>query len=334
MVSRTEMSQEVQQAYRVCAERLEGRRTAFLEAAPMLDDPRRRDAFYAAYLSLRVAGPACLPQPVGQAGSVRRSLKAIRAWRDTVRLCHQGQPDPAIPEQVALADTMVRFGLPMSPWMELEQGLTDLAEGQPVTDFSSLLTRARRIGVAHSSVFLRIITARPGTRRYRTSPELDMDELAHDPGVFAYIVRQMVELFPELEMWGAPRTNLPEELLRRHGLTVDALREMRHLTEAPRAFHEMMHDLANLAWRFYQNGVAKLTQAARVIPPDGVSRVDRILSGYKTCLQRIERAEFAPVTLEAIAAERSGETHLDVRVPPRADAGGKTGPESGGETLA
>ena len=133
-----------------------------------------------------------------------------------------------------------------------------------------------------------------------------MDELAHDPGVFAYIVRQMVVLFADLDQWGAPRTNLPEELLRRHGLSVDTLREMRNLTQAPRAFHEMMHDLANLAWRFYQNGVAKLTQAARHIPPDGVSRVDRILDGYKSCLQSIEEVEFAPALLESIGAQRCG----------------------------
>ncbi len=329
-MSRTEVGPEILEAYRTCEKRLVDHRTTFLDVAREVDDEVRRNAFYAVYLSMRVEGPSCLPKPVGQAGSIRRSLKAIRAWRDGARLCHQGQPDRTRPDHLALADAMARFNLPMSPWLELEQGLTDLAEGQPVTDFSSLLTRARRIGVAHSSVFLRIVTAKPGARRYRNSPDLDMDELAHDPGVFAYIVRQMVELFPNLEMWGVPRTNLPEELLRRHGLTVEALREMRHLTQAPRAFHEMMHDLANLAWRFYQNGVAKLTQAARNIPPDGVSRVDRILDGYKSCLSHIEEAEFAPVILETIAAERCGRT--DAR--PGGAPSGREDPRPGGEPSA
>ncbi len=306
MTSRDDLSPAIQDAYRVCEERLQVLRTPFLGAARELDDPHRRHAFYAAYLSLRVRGPAVLPRPVGQARSLAASKEALRAWRDAARVCNNGQPDPTDPEQIALADTMARFAIPMVPWIRLESGLIAVAEGRPVADLDEFLARAGQLGAAQAWVFLRILVARPGARRYRVPSDIDVEKLSHDPGVFAYVVRRMMDVFSELDWWDEPRTSLPEDILARHGLGVDALRGMRGLARAPREFYELMNDMAHVGWRYYQNGVARLAQAAASLPREAVARVDRNLEGYKSALMAMERARFAPVSIGALAGERKG----------------------------
>ncbi len=305
MTLRLEYTPEILEAYRYCEGQLEAIQTPFLAAARRLEDPRRRDAFYAAYVSMRVLGPQTLPVPRGRAASQESSRHEIRAWSDAARLCLQGHPDPTRPDQVALADAMARFGLPMTPWLRMQQGLMEIAEGKPIPDLHSLIDRARVIGVSQSWVFLRIILAVPGVRRYRVSAELDIEELAHDPGVFAFIVRRMLDVFSNLDAAGAS-AGFPEDLLARHGLTAAQLAEMRGLARAPRAFHELMNDLSHVAWRFYDSGVAKLAQSAASLLPGAIPQLDQILEGYKQALRSAQQQEFAPAALEILAGSRRG----------------------------
>ncbi len=306
MTPRLEFTPEVESAYHACEERLAGLRTPFLNAARRLDDPHRRRAFCAAYLSVRMRGPACLPAPVGAASSSEQSRYLLRDWRDRARLCHLGQPDPRDPEQTALADAMARFGLPMTPWLRLEEGLRAIALGEPVPDLAAFVTRARLLGGAQAWIFLRVLVARTGARRYCVPDDLNVEELAHDPGVFAFIVRKLLDVFRELDWWTPRRTSLPEDVLGRHRLGVEPLLGMRRLSQAPREFHEMMNDLAHVAWRFYENGVAKLAQAAANLSPDAVARVDRNLDGYKKALRAMELLHFSPTGIESLNGERDG----------------------------
>ncbi len=316
-----EFTPEVLEAYRDCERRLENFHTPFLDAARRLDDPVRRDAFFAAYVSLRVNGPQNLPRPVGRAPTVEASRLALRAWRDNARLCNNGHPDPKIPEQIALADTMARFGIPMTPWIVLEQGLIDLAENHPVPDLASMVDRGRRLGGAQAWVFLRILIARRGVHRFRVPAPVDVEELANDPGVFAYIVRKMMDVFSELDWWETPRSSLPADMLKRHGLDVEKLRAIRSLAQAPRDFFEMMNDLTLVAWRYYESGVASIAQAAAHLPHEGVLQVDAILNGYKNALRTIQKAGFSPLELDALAGARRGQEPSRVGGFERPEAG-------------
>jgi hypothetical protein len=301
-----EFPPEVQEAYRACEQRLENIHTPFLDAARRLDDPVRRSAFYAAYVSMRVNGPANLPRPVGHAPTVEASRLALRAWRDSARLCSNRQPDSDHPDEIALADTMARFGIPMTPWIRLEQGLIEVAENHPVPDLVAMVDRGRRLGGAQSWVFLRILIAKRGVHRFRVPAPVDVEELAADPGIFAYIVRKMIDVFAELDWWETPRSSFPEVILDRHELDVDQLREMRTLTQAPRDFFEMMNDMALVAWRYYESGVASLAQAAAHLPREGVIQVDSILEGYKNALRTIQKSGFSPKEVDALAGARRG----------------------------
>ncbi len=310
MALRLECTPEILEAYRACERQLEAVQTPFIAAARRLEDTHRRHAYYAAYVSLRVLAPRTLPAPRGRATSLEGARREIRAWSDAARLCHQGRPDLARPDQVALADAMARFGLPMTPWLRIQQGLEEIAEEKMIADLHGLIERARLIGASQSWVFLRILLASPGVRRYRVPNDLDVEELSHDPGVFGFIVRRMIEVFSELNASGAS-VGLPEDLLDRHGLTGAQLGEMRGLVRAPRAFYELMNDLSHVAWRFYDSGVAKLAQAAASLIPGAVPQLDRILEGYKGALRAAQQQEFAPAALEALAGSRRGQAPAD-----------------------
>jgi phytoene/squalene synthetase len=310
--SKSDYAPQIREAYRHCEALLERVQTPFLNAAREIDDPVRRDAFHAAYISLRLWAPRALPQPMGDAPSLEASRRALRAWSDAARLCHQGRPDPGAPDQVALADAMARFGLPMTPWLRMQQGLIELVENRPLTDLPSLLARARLLSATQSWIFLRIVLAAPGARRYRIPAEIDVEELSHDPGIFVFIVRRMIDVFHDLDtMVGVPRSGLPEDLLARHGLNPQKLAEIRGLARAPRGFAELMNDLSLVAWRFYDSGLAKLTQSAASLQPETLHQLDLMLDGYKQALRAAQQMQFAPVALEAQASTRRGLSRAD-----------------------
>ena len=292
--SHPHMSKEVQAAYASCGERLKNHRTHLLSAARTLEDTTRRDAFFAAYLSLRVHAPACLPRPLGRARSLPDSLQALRAWSDTARLCNQGQPDPGDPAQVALADAMTRFQIPMTPWVNLEAGLGELARNEPPRTMIMFFDRSRNLALAPSAVFVRILCSRQGVRRYRMAKELDVDELSHDPAMFAYLVGVIADVFNELDDRKNGHSSIPQELLMRHNLSVDDLKAMRGEERAPERFLSLMQDMSLLAWKFYDSGVAKLTQAASQIPPQAVHHLDGFLDQFKTVLRNLEKTGFSP----------------------------------------
>ena len=217
------ISSEVLESYKRCEEKLSAHETQLLAAGRRLSDPDRRRAFMVAYDSLRVSAPACLPRPLGRARGAEASVVALRGWRDTARLCHQGEPHSGRDVEDALADTMKRFQIPMTPWVDLETGLRELAENEPVDDMQDMVRRARRLAVAPSSVFFRILSAQRGVRRFHVASDLDVDDLTHDPAAFAYMVGLMCDVFKELEYRNPAASSIPRELLDRHRLKAASL---------------------------------------------------------------------------------------------------------------
>lgn len=290
-----EIRPDLEEAAARCEERLSGYRSHILDAGRRVEDPHRRRAFLLSYYWLRIAGPQCLPRPVGRSRTLEAAENALRSWRDTARLCHQGQPDPSNPMERGLADAMERFNLPIRPWIDLEEGLQDLLRGEPVPDMATFIHRGRRIALPAASVFFRILCARRGHHRYHLGPELDVDELAHDPAIFAFIVGVMCDVFSELQHLQPRRTAIPVQLLQRHNLDLERLLEIRGAVHAPQDFENLMLDLALFARTFYDSGVAKLTQAAAHLSPEAIRYLDEFLDHYKVALKELTRVRFAPI---------------------------------------
>jgi phytoene/squalene synthetase len=268
-----------------------------------------------------MAGPSRLPRPIGHSRSLDEAIRTLRGWRDDVQLCRQGQPREDDPYQIALADTLERFQIPLTPWIDLEQGLIAISRGEPVRHVPDFITRARQLTVAPAAAFFRVLCARRGMRRYRMTGDLEVDELAHDPGVFAYTVGVMGDVFTELRMFHGRRTSIPEELLQRHALDTERLAAIADLRVAPVNFRNLMRDLALIAWTLYEGGVTKLTQAAANLPPGSIEHLDGYLLHYRGVLRNLELAEYAPAAFRAVAGG------LEPRIASRAEAGGD--PESG-----
>lgn len=294
-----ETTPEVEAAYAACEERLTRHRGHVLDRARGLQNLERRRAFFAAYLSLRVAAPALLPRPFGRSRSRERSVEAIAAWCDAAGRCQRGNPDPGDPTQIALADAMARFQITTQPWSDLARGLAALAGGDPVPDVITFLHRARCLALPPAGVFFRILCSRRGVRRYRFAREVDVEELAHDPAVFAYFVGVMCDVFSELEHLGT--TSIPRELLDRHGLTPGDLAAMCDGETPEPSFAQLMQDMALFAWTFYESGVTKITQAAASLSPEIIAELDGFLDHYKGALRSLEEAGFAPVRFKTLA---------------------------------
>jgi hypothetical protein len=164
-------------------------------------------------------------------------------------------------------------------------------------------------------VFVRILCSRQGVRRYRMAKELDVDELSHDPAVFAYVVGVVADVFSELDERKSRHSSIPAELLQRHHLTVEDLKAMHRESRAPAQFLSLMQDMALFAWKFYESGVAKLTQAAASIPPEAIHHLDGFLDHYKVILKSLERAGFAPVEFSRLSGGMDPRISVGVQAP-------------------
>jgi len=319
----------IRSAYAACRDRLADHPSRLLAEARRMDDETRADAFFVVYESLRVAGPARLPRPLGRSRSFDRAEVSLRVWRDGARLCYQGQPDSADTHQIALADAMTQFQIPVTPWEELESGLLALAQRDAIPDIAASVARARLLAVAPFSVMFRVLCARRGVHRYRQISEVDIAELAHDPAVFAYLVGVAADVFTELEHLRPMQSSIPDEFLTRHHLTAQELLDMRGLQVAPARFRDLMHDISFLAWNFYDSGVAKIGQSAAHLSPESISHLDGFLGHYKTVLQDLERTHFSPAHLAEVT--RSLEPRIITRIvsaTPTPPGGTSQGPAS------
>lgn len=282
-------------AYAVCGRHLRALGHPVVAWDIGITDPERERAFHAAYLSLSVHGPACLPKPWGRAASGALSSTQIQRWLETAQQAHAGG-ETSTPEAMALADAMQRFGLPIEPWQQMEEGLTAIAADFPVEDLSDLVLRARGLGAAPTAVYFRLLAARPGARRYCLAPGLNAETLALDLGVFVYLVSVLRDVLV-LDASGLACAMMPQELLDRHDLDREQVTAMRNLSEAPREFFEMMNDLASLAKRFYQSGLTHLAQNASKLPPESVAAFDRFLARPQEVLRAMQNERYAPVFL-------------------------------------
>lgn len=288
-------------AHAECETRLGDVESPLLTAARAMEETPRRRAFLAVYLSLRTRAAACLPRPRGRARSTEQAIHDVRAWRDAARLCHQGDPDHNDPVAPALADAMLRFSIPMTPWLRMEEGLLDVIRREPIPDMPAFMERGRRLAQAPSAALFRILCAQLGWRRYRVYAEIDIEELAHDPAMFAYIVGVMCDSFSEVAHTHPPETSLPGDLMRRHSITVERLLEIRRFLQSPRDFEDLMWDMAHIAWKFYDSGVAKLAQAAAHLPSDALLILDGFLARYRNTLREMERRRFVPPVFDELA---------------------------------
>jgi len=202
----------------------------------------------------------------------------------------------------------------MGPWITLETGLVAVARGEPVPDVPSFMERGRTLALPPSSVFFRILSARRGHRRFRLSREADVDELAHDPAIFAYFVSVMCSIFIELNHSHPRCTSLPRRLLARHGLSEDDIHRLGELGTSSRAFQDLMEDMALFAWNFYESGIAKLTQSVSHLTPEAITHLDEFIGRYKDALTRLEKERFAPQVFEKLAA--SLEPRQEPAAPP------------------
>lgn len=305
-----------EEAYKECEDALTIRTGPFIDRLNKIEDQSSRRAMQITYASLRIQGPLSLMRPYGRSRTPEQALQSIRDWTDGVRLSSQGQPKT--PFQHALADTIERFNIPMAPWVSLGEGLTALVNQDPVDDVATFLLRGRQLALPPANVFFRVLCSKKGTRRYHLAREIEIEELSHDPALFAYCVGSMADIFRELDHTSPPRSSLPRQLLERHGLDVDRLLEIRNANEPTQNFVNLMHDLTLFGWTLYESGVSKITQVARHLSPQAIHHLDRFLNHYKVVLQQMEKARFSPSVCDNVA--RNLEPRL-VALPESAEPG-------------
>lgn len=202
-------NEAIADAYRVCAEITRDRARNFYYGLRITPEPRR-SAIYAIYAWLRHAD-----DEADDAAAAPRSASHLARRRAGLERLLRGEPAPAEPVWIALADTLRRYPVDPQDLVEMLDGLDEDTRHGGYATRADLERYCRRVASTVGLICIAIWGLRPGVDQARAR------ELAVRRGV-AFQLTNILRDFAE--DYDAGRVYLPEEVFRRHGLTPEQLR--------------------------------------------------------------------------------------------------------------
>ncbi len=241
----TKLNQGVVRDALAACERTTARHSSTFSLGSRFFPGAQRRAVTAVYAACRVGDDA-----VDEASGLADAQQRLEAWWQGIERAYSGRPDLERPYEVGLAWTLERYDVPKEAFEELRKGFeTDLVLScMDSTD--DLLTYCRRV----AGVVGWMITPIAG---YRGGNETLQAALALGNAM------QLTNILRDVgEDLNRNRCYLPQELLDKHGVTLDELRK----GSVSDAYVALLEDLALEAERLYAQGwagVPKLQGAAK-----------------------------------------------------------------------
>lgn len=240
---------------------------SFYFASRFLPSPKRR-AIFAIYDYCRHADNLVDQRGARSADEVRNDILRLAA---AIRRMHAGAA-PADPRWLALYDTMQRYPVPLSPMLELLDGVTTDLGPVVMPDFPSLYEYCRQVAGVVGLMIGPVLGA--------TRPEFD--QLGIDLGVGMQLTNVLRDVSEDLDH---DRVYLPADELAHWGLSRADL-EARQLTPTLREFLISQGRRA----RYYFEVAEPVVEA---FPDDGSRLTVRLLQRtYAGILDEIERVDY------------------------------------------
>ncbi|HEX2864608.1 MAG TPA: phytoene/squalene synthase family protein [Deinococcales bacterium] len=211
------------------------RHSATFYLGSLLFPREQRQAVWAVYTACREGDDTVDENDPGAAA------RLLAHWRQSTLAALEGRPD-AHPTSVALAWAAGRYGIPAAPFEELHAGLEmDLARAGYAT-LDDLLLYCRRVAGTVGWMILPITG---------TPPDEDASDRALKLGQAMQLTNILRDVAEDRERG---RVYLPDDVLRRHGLSRQAVEAG---TDGP-AYRAVIAELAGVARGLYREGNAGL----------------------------------------------------------------------------
>jgi len=284
--------EQVRAAYALC-EQMAGRDKPHLyAAAQLLSWPQARRAFAATYASMRVIDDyidgiphrATLPGPSRQIAA-----RQIDLWLEQVR---RARADASATDGiwVALADTFDRFEFPLTPWEELGRAMRSDLSTPAFRDWDHLREYMAGASVAPAVVFMHLVLMQPyGPGEdgcFRSPwPYMRVVEATEDLAIFCYWVHILRDVAADLTLGGGGLVYLPQEDLRRFGLSTPDLHRMRDSGRATDAYVRLAQFEAERARFHLERGRTHLPELLATAPAGNALALTQLVETYVAVLQ-------------------------------------------------
>jgi phytoene synthase len=277
---------QLQAAYRTCTEIARREAKNFYYAFLALPKPKRQ-AICAVYAFMRHADD--LSDDESRSRDERRA--DLAAWLDSWHHAAAGEPttDPVF---IALADTRLRFGIPLDLLDQLVHGTAmDLeseprVEASPSPDLATPLydTYATFDDLQRYCYFVASVVGLVCIHIFGYS-DARAERLAENTGLAFQLTNILRDVKEDLERG---RIYLPMEFLDRYNVTIQDLLSLRDGAHMTLNQTELLESLAKRAEDNYKSGVALVP----LVDPDARPALWVLITIYHRLLRRIERRNF------------------------------------------
>lgn len=286
----------IDRAYAEC-EQLAGRDKPHLYAAAHLfghADVRR--AFVATYASMRIVDDAV--DGISHRSSLspekrQTELAQIQRWLDLVELARRGDGS-AGPTWTALADTFSRFEIPIDPWSNLAKAMSSDVVSSSFKSWEDLRKYMQGASVAPAVVFMYLVLMSPGEAgKFRCEWEYPQVLAAtEDLAVFCYCVHILRDVAADLSLGGSGLIYLPEEDLRRFGLSAADLHAMNKNGRADASYVLLAQDMAKRARLHLARGQLHMSHVLKAAEPSNGRALSTLVQTYERILNKLQDIGF------------------------------------------
>jgi phytoene synthase len=283
-------------AYAEC-EQLAGRDKPHLFAAALLfERPEVRRAFVATYASMRLIDDAVdgIPNRASLSADRRQDeLARVNAWLELVKAAQHGEGRTGA-TWAALADTFARFDFPIDPWTDLAKAMSSDVMSSSFRTWEELRHYMQGASVAPAVVFMYLVLMRPDSSGiFRTAWQYEQVLSAtEDLAVFCYCVHILRDVATDLSLGESGLIYLPEDDLKRFGMSGAHLYDMRDRRRAAPSYRDLAHFEAARAREHLGRGRSHMMDVVAVAEPAHSRALVTLVDTYERILNELQDCDF------------------------------------------
>jgi len=288
---------DLAEAYALCDAIARRDKPHLYTAAQQFEHRETRDAFAAAYASMRFIDDFVddIPKRSALGDNERRQAGAyVNGWLAQVQAARTGFPGSE-PVWLALSHTFARFGLPLAPWEDLAQAMVTDLHVPLFRDWEQLRLYMRGASVAPAVVFMYLVLVRPNDDGESFTCPWDYARVAavtEDLAVFCYWVHILRDVAIDLEAGGTGLVYFPLQELEHYRLSVNDLHEMKAARKATNAYVRLASFEADRARDHLTRGRRHLPQVLAASLPSHGRALTYLVDTYEAILRDLARNDY------------------------------------------
>jgi phytoene synthase len=279
-------------AYALCEDIARRDKPHLYTAAQQFEHRETREAFAAAYASMRFIDDFVddIPGRANLGDDARREAEGmVQRWLTQVRAAHAGQAGQE-PVRLALSHTFSRFDLPLDPWEDLAHAMeTDLHVSQ-FENWEHLRRYMRGASVAPAVIFMHLVLVHPNNDGRTFSCPWDYAQVAaatEDLAIFCYWAHILRDVAKDLDAGGTGLVYFPRQDLEAFQLSVNNLHQMRSDKKASAAYVSLAKFEAERAHEHLVRGRKYLPDVLATALPSHGRALTSLVQTYEGVLREL-----------------------------------------------